>query len=68
MDGTKAIGTNSPYSRRINFDSYWEQSCREFRHRTGRHDPNVWTGGALQEKSVSWVFGLAPMYPAFGWS
>src|ERR1700693_1541627 len=24
--------------------------------------------GALQEKSVSWVFGLAPMYPAFGWS
>lgn len=32
------------------------------------HDPNVWTGGALQEKSVSWVFGLASMYPAFGWS
>jgi hypothetical protein len=31
-------------------------------------DPNVWTGGALQEKSVSWVFGLASMYPAFGWS
>jgi hypothetical protein len=32
------------------------------------NDPNVWTGGALQEKSVSWVFGLASMYPAFGWS
>jgi hypothetical protein len=31
-------------------------------------DPNVWTGGVLQEKSESWVFGLAPMYPAFGWS
>jgi hypothetical protein len=33
------------------------------------HDPNVWTGGALQEKSVSFgVFGLAPMYPALRWS
>src|SRR5262245_45891625 len=32
-------------------------------------DPNVWTGGALQERSVSvGVFGLAPMYPALRWS
>ena len=32
-------------------------------------DPNVWTGGALQEKSVKLeCLGLAPMYPAFGWS
>jgi len=32
-------------------------------------DPHVWTGGALQEKSVSLeCSGLAPMYPAFGWS
>ena len=29
----------------------------------------VWTGGALQEKSVKLeCSGLAPMYPAFGWS
>jgi len=29
----------------------------------------VWTGGALQEKSVRMEeFGLASMYPAFGWS
>jgi hypothetical protein len=32
-------------------------------------DPDVWTGGALQEGSVrAGEFGLAPMYPAFGWS
>ena len=32
-------------------------------------DPTVWTGGALQEKSVRMEeFGLASMYPAFGWS
>ena len=32
-------------------------------------DPNVWTGGALQEGSVRQeCSGLAPMYPAFGWS
>src|SRR5215831_7791357 len=30
-------------------------------------DPNVWTGGALQEKSVRMEeFGLASMYPACG--
>ena len=33
------------------------------------HDSNVWTGGVLQEKSVKLEYlGLAPMYPAFGWS
>ena len=32
-------------------------------------DPNVWTGGALQEKSVKLEYlGLAPMYPASEWS
>ena len=32
-------------------------------------DPDVWTGGALQEKSVKLEYlGLAPMYPASEWS
>src|SRR5215475_6766698 len=34
---------------------------------TAQFDPNVWTGGALQEKSVRIEeFGLASMYPACG--
>jgi hypothetical protein len=33
----------------------------------GEVDPNVWTGGALQEKSVRLESsGLATMYPALG--
>ena len=36
---------------------------------TRNPDPNVWTGGASQEKSVNLEHsGLAPMYPAFRWS
>ena len=40
------------------------------RGRAGEPRPAfVWTGGALQEKSVNLEHsGLAPMYPAFGWS
>ena len=45
-------------------------TCRAFSvARPVSFDPNVWTGGALQEKSVRLeCSGLAPMYPAFGWS
>jgi hypothetical protein len=33
------------------------------------NNPHVWTGGALQEGSVRLESsGVAPMYPAFGWS
>ena len=32
-------------------------------------DPNVWTGGVLQEKNLETAaLGLAPMYPAYLWS
>ena len=50
--------------------SYWRDFCRASEAADmPLHDPNVWTGGALQEKSVKLeCSGLAPMYPAFGWS
>jgi hypothetical protein len=32
-------------------------------------DPNVWTGGVLQEENLETAaLGLAPMYPAYLWS
>jgi hypothetical protein len=35
----------------------------------GAHDPNVWSGRALQEGFAELaVSGLASMYPAFDWS
>jgi len=33
------------------------------------HDPYVWSGRASQEiSSIWWMYGLASMYPASGWS
>ena len=37
--------------------------------RTDESDPNVWTGGVLQEENLeTGGVGLAPMYPAYLWS
>ncbi len=51
----KAQGTTN---RALNDRCAWSQP-----------DPNVWTGGVLQEENLETAaLGLAPMYPAYLWS